>query len=43
MPKYMAQLWGRSSRAVCTTKKTFIVITTTDKAVDTILFSLQYK
>lgn len=43
MPKYMAQLWGRSSWTVCITKYTFIIITTTDNAVDTILFSLQYK
>lgn len=41
MPKYMAQLWDRSSWTVCITKYMFIVITRTDKAVATILFSLQ--
>jgi len=39
----MPQLWGRSSWTVCITKYMFIVITRTDKAVDTILFNLQHK
>jgi len=43
MPTYIAQLWGRSSWTVCITKYMFIVITRTDKPVDTILFNLQHK